>query len=190
MKNILSAILICIIFYSCSKKDNSPKPPPDIYPRVSYTLKTNFRNQVYNTAHSSQLDISVGYAPPILWDYSGQAGSTFACEVHNKGVFYEVDLYDSAVGYYLPDRSILVFTVPALNNVSDYYDTSVSINVNDTAYFGHAIVSVTFTSELNTPRTGNYITGNFSMSGTVANGYSLDSVSFSSKGTFTNMPLP
>ncbi len=84
MKNILHAILICIIFYACSKKDNSPKPPPDIYPKVSYTLKTNFRNQVYNTAHSSQVDISVGFAPPILWDYSGQAGSTFACEIHNK----------------------------------------------------------------------------------------------------------
>ena len=154
---------------------------------VSYTLNTNFKNQVYNTSHFSRLDASVAYLPPIIWDGSSTGGSTHACEAQNRGTFVQINFYDSPGKYAMPPPPILVFSIPSKSSIANYTDTSVIIIIKDTVYTGHASISVTVTSELNTQTVGNYFSGNFNVSGTVSSGSILDSVSFSSTGTFTNM---
>ena len=130
MKNILPAIFTFIIFYACSKK--SDPIIQETYPTVSYTLNTNFKNQVYNTSHFSRLDASVGYLPPIIWDGSSTGGSTHACEAQNRGTFVQINFYDSPGKYAMPPPPILVFSIPSKSSIANYTDTSVIIIIKDT----------------------------------------------------------
>jgi hypothetical protein len=191
MNKIISILFMCITFYACSKKNDSSNSNQYTYPTVSYTLHTNFENQVYDHSHSSKYEPGSTFLNSwIWWDNETAIGSSYACSAGNMGTFYKVHLFDSAVGGFIDTRSILIFTLPSINSFTQHNDTSVLINIRDTAYTGHAIVSVDITSMGN----NNYaeptptINGSFYMSGTVSNGYSSDSVSFSSSGTFTNMP--
>jgi len=106
------------------------------------------------------------------------------------GEYYQVHLYDSATGGFFDTRSILIFTLPSNKRFSNLNDTSVLINIRDTAYTGHAMVSVNITSTGSDSYTEPTptINGSFNMDGKVSNMYNSDSVSFSSSGTFTNMP--
>jgi len=182
---------MCIIMYACKKSNASSS---HTYPTISYTLHTNFQNQVYDHSHSSRHELSMGRGYELInWDSGTAVGSSYACRAEYTGRFYRVHLYDSPAGSFVDTRSILVFTLPLINlhSFTDYNDTSVLINIRDTAYSGHAIVSVTITSqESNFDATPSFTTnGSFSMSGIVSNRYSPDSVSFLSSGTFTNMPF-
>jgi hypothetical protein len=199
LNKLFTTICICIIFFAC-KKNNSPEQYT--YPTVSYTLHTSFRNQVYDQAHSSiyVLPTSFSLASSIYWDHATTTGGTrgtYTCEANNMGTFYRVHIfvsapqvYDSATGFYVTTRSILSFNLPSINSFTNRNDTSVSIYIKDTAYNGNAKVSVNITKVdnnlLREPMPT--IDGTFDMSGVVSNGYSLDSVSFASTGTFTNMP--
>jgi hypothetical protein len=196
---IMTAISIYIVLSAC-KKTNSGNQFS--FPVVSYTLHTHFGNQMYDHAHTSIYvqPSSFSLNSDIYWDniavLTGTHG-TYACEAHNMGSSYQVDVYepkpqvyDSATGYYTDTRSILRFTLPSINSFTNRNDTSVLIYILDTSYTSHAIVSVTISSvnsnlyQEPTPT----MTGSFDISGTVKNGSGLDSVSFSSTGTFTNMP--
>ena len=194
MKKIVAILLMCITSYACSKKNDSSNSNQHTYPTISYTLHTNFENQVYDHSHSSRHELRMGQPFDLInWDNGTAVGSSYACRAVYLGTFYKVHLYDSAVGSFSDTRSILIFTLPStsINSFTNHNDTSVSINIRDTAYSGHAIVSVTITSqEGNLNATPSFTTnGSFSMSGIVSNGYSSDSVSFLSSGTFTNMPF-
>ena len=191
MKIILTLSTMCVIFYACKKSNTDIQYT---YPTVSYTLHTNFENQVYDHSHSSKFEREMDYPFGFIsWDNGTAVGSSYACRAEYLGTFYKFHLYDSAVGDSVDTRSILIFTLPStsINSFTDHNDTSVLINIRDTTYSGHAIVSVTIAGqEGNLNATPSFTTnGSFSMSGIVSNGYSSDSVSFSSTGTFTNMPF-
>jgi len=187
----LSALFICTIFSACSKKNDSASSTQYTYLKVSYNLHTNLGNQVYDTTHSSYLKPGTGILDSwIFWDNESAIGSTYTCGARNMGSHYQIHLYDSATGGFFDTRSILIFTLPSNKSFSNLNDTSVLINIRDTAYTGHAMVSVNITSTESdgytepTPT----INGSFNMNGKVSNMYNSDSVSFSSSGTFTNMP--
>jgi len=159
------------------------------YLTVSCTLNTNFRNQVYNTKHFSRGDTSTNTSyPPIILDGS-KVVTNYAIEGQQWGTFSRIIFFDSPANLGVGTRQIFAFSIPSVNSVANFYDTTVLINIMDTVYLGHAIVTVSITDTYN-----NYYTvpnptfsGNFSMSGTVSSGSNSDSVSFSSSGTFTNM---
>ena len=196
---IMTATFICVVLFACKKTNSGDQYT---YPVVSYTLHTHFGNQVFDHAHTSiyVLPTSISLNSDIYWDniavLTGTHGN-YACEAHNMGSLFKVHIYDtkpqeydSTTGYYSDTRTILGFTLPSINSFTNRNDTSVLIYILDTTYTGHAIVSVTI-SKVNstlyqepTPT----VNGSFDISGTVSNGYRLDSVSFSSTGTFTNMP--
>ena len=194
MKKIITILLMCITFYACSKKNDSVT---NTLPRVSYNLHTDFRNQGYITTHTS---ISHDITNPVIgffWDNGPDIGSSQACEAlelvtwisRNILTYYQINFIDSPSGPYpSPTRPILSFSIPSLNSISNFTDTSVLINIEDTVYMGHADVSFTITSTLNTSTVQKYVSGNFNVNGRVSNGFTLDSVSFLSTGTFTNMP--
>ena len=191
MKIILTFSILCLIFYACKKSNTDIQYT---YPIVSYTLHTNLENQVYDHSHSSKFEREMDYPFGFIsWDNGTVVGSSYACRAEYTGTFYKIHLYDSAVGGLIDTRSILIFTLPSTSIISftNHNDTSVLINIRDTAYSGHAIVSVTITGqETNLNATPSFITsGSFTMSGIASNEYSSDSVSFSSSGTFTNMPF-
>jgi hypothetical protein len=189
-EQILSAPFICTIFNVCGKKNDSASASQSTYLKVSYNLHTNFGNQVYDTTHSSFLKPGTGLMDSwIFWENESAIGSTYTCGARNMGTYYQVHLYDSATGVFFDTRSILVFTFPSTKSFTNLNDTSVLINIRDTAYTGHAMVSVNITRT----ESDDYaepiptINGSFNMSGKVSNIYNSDSVSFSSSGTFTNM---
>ena len=194
---LITTICICIIFFACKKSNSGDQFS---YPTVSYTLHTSFRNQEYDQAHSSVETKSTGIslASNIYWDHAttGPKG-THTCDATNMGTFYRIHIYvsapqsyDSATGYYITTRSILSFNLPSINSFANQNDASVLIYMKDTAYSGSATVSVNITKVDNNlfREPAPTIDGSFDMSGVVSNRYGLDSVSFASTGTFTNMP--
>ena len=193
MKKLPVALFTCLIFYACKKSNSTVQYT---YPAVSYSLHNHLDNQVYEYAHSSIFHVGATiFDGWWSWDNDAYIRAQVTCVANKTGEFYYVELFDSAIVAFDPAtgrdfRSVLSFSLPSINSFTNHNDTSVSINFRDTIYLGHAVVSVTITgrdsNNLATPSPT--INGNFNMSGTVSNGFSVDSLSFSSSGTFTNMP--
>jgi hypothetical protein len=193
MKKIIALIFTGLILFACKKTNSAIQYT---FPVVSYTLHNNIENQIYDYSHSCIYHVGTTiFDSWWSWDNDANYRGELSCVATNEGTFYLVELFDSAAVVYDPatgrdSRTILSFTFPSLYSFKNYYDSSVSLSIRDTTCSGHATVFVTITgmdsSILATPSPT--INGNFNMSGTVSDGYSPDSISFSSSGTFTNMP--
>jgi hypothetical protein len=196
MKKIKATLFVCILFFSCKKENQGIQVT---YPRVSYTLHTNFGNQVYDLEHSSVFSEGGFMTNMIFWDFkvNGEdARSNYTCEAKSMGSSYRAYLYDTAVRVYdtatltfSNTRQTLVFTLPEIKSFTIQNDT-VSITIDDTVYTGYAKVSMEIAKvDKNVYAEPNpTITGNFNMSGKVSDANRTDSLTFSSSGTFTNMP--
>ncbi len=193
---------MCIIFYACNKKDSGNSNSNQhtyTFPKVSYALHTKLGNQDFNHSHFAIANDTTLINGVLYWDSSTTPRLFYPCQADKRSQFFRFDLYDSAsLGGYGTVSSNISFSLPSINSFTNHYDTTVYMDIGDTTYAGYASVSVDITGVDNNkykepPST---MSGTFNMSGTIlyghstngVNSFSLDSIPFSSSGTFTNMP--
>jgi hypothetical protein len=178
MKNIILACLICCVLFSCSKSKKSKNNVPASV-ITSYNVNVNVGGKVYSSSNSTVYNSA---ASNYQWDGLSIYFNYPACSAYNTGGFYQVSLWDTAGGA-ITTQQFLEFALPGVKNISNYYSPLANIYFLDTGYSGSAFVSATIANN------GNHTCNvTFNLQGRVASYYSLDSMSFSAAGTFTNAP--
>src|SRR5450755_2368416 len=117
MKKLSAAMFMCIIFFACSKKNDTITRLA--YLTVSCTLNTNFGNQIYSTTHFSRGDTSTNSSyPPIILDGS-KVVTNYAAEGQRWGTFSHIIFFDSPLVLGVGTRQIFAFSIPTINSIAN-----------------------------------------------------------------------
>lgn len=146
---------------------------------TSYKASVNIGGQMYSTSNYTKYN-SAG--SNYQWDGLNIYFGFPSCSAYATGDYYQVSIWDTASGA-ITSEPFLQFNVPGVGDCANYNSPSALVYVLDTAYSGNIFVSGSIT------KNGNHTcNGTFSLHGLVASPYSLDSISVSGTGTFTNLP--
>ena len=179
MRQTILGILFFILIYACKKSQNVPLANP-----ATFATVITVGSKVYTTENLSLFTDS-----SHLYKYDNEniyAGYP-TCFIFLDTI-YTVALEDTSKGG-ISRYSLLNFSFAAIGSSSKYNSSKVFVYFDDNAYVGSAIVSADIAKNSD----GN-LNGSFELQGhlvTLQNidsipPFTLDSLAFSSSGTFTN----